>query len=57
MILRKKLIKKTFHEKVFFLLTRWGYVTNKTLSFINTKIHAKIQKKINTIFKEKRYLC
>ena len=34
-----------------------GYVTNKTLPFINTRIHAKIQKKINTIFKEKRYLC
>jgi len=34
-----------------------GYVTNKTLPFINARIHAKIQKKINTIFKEKRYLC
>jgi len=30
-----------------------GYVTNKTLPFINTRIYAKIQKKIDTIFKKR----
>jgi hypothetical protein len=30
-----------------------GYATNKTLPFINTRIHAKIQKKIDTILKKR----
>ncbi len=49
------LSKVYWKENIFWSTDHWLY-SSKALPFINSRIHAKIQKKIDTIFKEKRYL-